>query len=74
MAAKRVLFLTVLLLSGCGLCDRYCDRRDRCQNYNHCQPTCTPTPAPAYYGNGCQPAGVVPTANYPQPAYNPYCQ
>lgn len=75
MAAKRVMFLTVLFLSGCGLCDRYCDRqRDRCHSYGYCQPQCSaPAPAP-YYGNSCQPAGVVPTASsYPQPAYNPYC-
>jgi hypothetical protein len=79
MAAKRVmiltvLFMSVLLMSGCGLlCDRYCDRqRDRCHNYNYCQPACAPTPAP--YGGGCAPAGVVPTTSgYPQPAYNPYC-
>jgi hypothetical protein len=79
MVAKRLTFFTVLLLSGCGLCDRYCDKqRDRCHSYGYCQPQqCSaPAPAPAYYGNTCQPSGVVPvpaTSGYPQQAYNPYC-
>ena len=46
--------LAGLGLSGCMLCDRYCDRQqDRCRS--HC--------APAYYSpNGCAPA----QSGYPQ--------
>jgi hypothetical protein len=66
------------LLSGCMLCDRYCDRqRERCHQ-QYCPPGCTP----AHYPPHCYPQPVsqypqpVNQASYPQPASPaayPYC-
>ncbi len=72
MVAKRMMLMAVLVLSGCGICDRYCERqRDKCQTY-YSQPQCAPTPVNY---NNCAPSGVVPVpqySSYPQPA-QPYC-
>lgn len=74
-AKSLVLSITLcltVLASGCGICDRYCERQERIYGNRHNNNPCC-YPAQSYQNPCCYPAPVGGGAVQPVPATNYYC-